>query len=257
MPYTALQLAEAHLQAGDLAESLACLNSHLVQQPHDLTALRLRSHILMRSDRADDLKQALHDLQQLEAPDWQDVQRIAFLYEKLGDPQQALMNLQHAIERDPNERLKGYLLELYRRLGRLNDALALAQQSGWEQWVAELAFELGENALAQSSWTRFIASLTLRVASLSGLEQNQLWWAYWKRGLAFAHDRQWESALADFKQALTLSAADLQLVRDALDMIAWLRVNDPHYLNELPLSAEQLEGASQLPSRFALDQTVS
>lgn len=253
MPYTALQLAEAHLQAGELAESLACLNVHLVQHPDDPQALRLRSQLLMHSDRVEDLEQALHDLQQLQTDDWQDVQRLAFLYEKRGNPQQAILILQQALERIPHERLRGYLLELYRRLGRLQEALALAQESGWDRLVAELALELDDYPLAQSAWTRCIASFNSRLVPLTGLEQNQLWWAYWKRGLAFAHDQQWEVALVDFKQAIALSVVDLQLVKDALDMIARLRNSQPYYSDTLEVSIEERVRASQLPSRFAPD----
>ncbi|MFZ4826630.1 MAG: tetratricopeptide repeat protein [Phototrophicaceae bacterium] len=257
MPYTALQLAEAHLQGGDLAESLVAIHTHLQQFPHDPHGLRLRSQLLMHTDQQDDLQQALHDLQQLETPNWQDIQRMAVLHEKLGNPQQALAVVQQALDHDPHERLKGYQLELYRRMGQLEDALRLAQHAGWGQWVGELALELGDYPLAQSAWTGVIESLHAHGVALSGLGLNQLWRAYWNRGLAHAYLQQWEQALADFEEAIVLSVADLQLVRDALDMIAQLHLNDPHYPHTLSLADDQLKGASQLPSRFQPDHTTS
>ena len=46
--YSPIELAEAFIRTGELADALDALNPHLEAQPNDETALRLRAAVLMR-----------------------------------------------------------------------------------------------------------------------------------------------------------------------------------------------------------------
>ncbi|MFW5772892.1 MAG: hypothetical protein ACOCZH_06155 [Phototrophicaceae bacterium] len=173
MSYTPLQLAEAFIQAGELADALDALNTHLAAEPADDGARRLRAAVRLRLATVDDLHAALADLDSLtEAQPHDAITRSAVL-ERLGDIPAALDTLRRAHGDAPDDdRLAERLLQLLRAAGHLADARALAQARAdadlddwrWATWAGDLAAALDDPAAAEAHYTRALATLASRYA---------------------------------------------------------------------------------------------
>ncbi|MEQ8676231.1 MAG: tetratricopeptide repeat protein [Aggregatilineales bacterium] len=143
MPYSALQLAEAYLQAGELDEAIEALNQHIAATPDD-PSRRLRASILSRQPQTDALQQALGDLDALATSTPQDAILRSTIHQKLGDDVGALEVVLTAHDRFPeDDRLTERCLYLLRMQGKIKEARALVatlqKNWRWSQWAGDLA----------------------------------------------------------------------------------------------------------------------
>ncbi|GAB4513644.1 MAG: hypothetical protein OHK0046_14620 [Anaerolineae bacterium] len=169
MAYTALQLAEAFLKAGELHDALDALNQHLSTQPDDHDVLRLRANVLARLP--EQAQAALDDLARmphLTAEDWM---LRAQLLERLDDIAGAVAALRAGVTAQPDdERLAERLVYTLHKYGEIPSARQfvaeqLAQQPEswrWLQWAGDLAVEAGEDAAAAIHYTTALTVLEAR-----------------------------------------------------------------------------------------------
>src|SRR5215203_4153014 len=85
MAYSAIELANAFVQAGELQDALDALNPHLAANPTDDDALRLRAAVLIRLRTHEHLRAALVDLESLSSPTVNEFVQKANLYQMLND----------------------------------------------------------------------------------------------------------------------------------------------------------------------------
>jgi len=168
MPYNALQLAEAFIRAGELADALDALQTHLDANPADDASRRLRVSILRRMPDESHYRAALDDLDHLSsltADDW--VQR-SILLQGLNDWSGANTAMEQARHLAPDdERItERYLLTL-EKSGQNGDALALLeslpQTWRWLQTAGDIAQRMGDTEAALKHYTAALAHLEARL----------------------------------------------------------------------------------------------
>jgi tetratricopeptide (TPR) repeat protein len=164
MPYSPLQLAEACLRTGELTDALAALNQHLTDTPDDDAARRLRAQVFARLRGADDLRQALADLDHITTPTLDDAFWRAIILEQLSDFEGALQVMAAAHQAQPgDERIaERYLILLMRMRDypRAHELLAAMPRSwNWLQHSGDLAMEEGHLEQAVSDYTTALAHL--------------------------------------------------------------------------------------------------
>lgn len=164
MSFSAWQIAEACLQAGEVQEALQALEDHLKTSPDD-AGRRLHAALLLRL-RSDEtgLRQALADLAALSSEETDDFVQRSIIHEKLGDVEAAQTQMRRALEDRPNdERLAERLVWLLRQAGRLNEALALIRQQRrtwrWLRWEGDLLAEMGDNTTASARYGLAMAQM--------------------------------------------------------------------------------------------------
>lgn len=164
MSFSAWQMAEACLQAGEVQEALQALEDHLKTNPDD-AGRRLHAALLLRlhSDEAG-LRQALADLDALSSAETDDFVQRSIIHEKLGDAEAAQAQMRRALEDRPDdERLAERLVWLLRQAGHLNEALALIRQQArtwrWLRWEGELLAEMGDDATASARYGLAMAQM--------------------------------------------------------------------------------------------------
>ena len=102
MPYSALQLAEAFIQAGELNEAVSALTQHLEANPGDDAARRLRAQVLARMGD-DQLGAALYDLNHIALPRQDDWFWRSIIHERRGDQEGALRILHELYTAKPSD----------------------------------------------------------------------------------------------------------------------------------------------------------
>jgi len=146
--YTPIELAEAFIRTGELADALDALNPHLEANPTDETALRLRAAVLLRLPGEDHARAALADLDKLEAKTAEDYVQLSVVWQMgLGDWSQAITAVEHAHQLSPNDdRIIERLLMLYDHAGALEQAQTLVATlpTNW-RWL-QLAGDLAQKA---------------------------------------------------------------------------------------------------------------
>lgn len=164
MRFSAWQMAEACLQAGDVEEALQALEDHLAAAPDD-AGRRLRAALLLRlrSDEAG-LRQALADLDALSHEETEDMVQRSIIHEKLGDAEAAQAQMRRALEDRPgDERLVERLVWLLRQAGQMNEALTLIRQQArtwrWLRWEGDLLAEMGDDATASARYGLAMAQM--------------------------------------------------------------------------------------------------
>lgn len=164
MPFSAWQMAEACLQAGEVQDALQALEDHLKASPDD-AGRRLHAALLLRlrSDEAG-LRRALADLDALSEEETDDLVQRSILYEKLGDAKAAQAQMRRTLEDRPDdERLVERLVWLLRQAGQLNEALALIRQQvrtwRWLRWEGDLLAELGDDTTASARYGLAMAQM--------------------------------------------------------------------------------------------------
>jgi len=166
MPYSALEMADAFIKAGELQDALDVLNQYLDGSAND-DAYRLRVELLLRLSGDGHLHKALADLNALSAPTPDDQMRRSVIFERLGEWDAALESAQQAYQARPDdERFAERTLQLLLTQGKLEDAAALLgtlpQTWRWQQWR-------GDVAAARSDWQGARAQYQ---AALDALEQG-------------------------------------------------------------------------------------
>jgi len=146
MPYDPLQLAEAFIRAGELADALDVLSAHLAAQPDDGSALRLRAAVLLRQGDPASLQAALADLAALPVSTADDLAQQSIIYERVGITDAALDTAREALALRPtDERLAERLVWLLAACGDLLGALEVvrAQPRTW-RWLEREGDVLGQ-----------------------------------------------------------------------------------------------------------------
>lgn len=143
--YTPLELAEAFIRTGELADALDALNPHLEANPHDETALRLRAAVLMRLPGEDHARAALADLEQVTPKTADDfVQQSVIWQMGLDDWAQAISSMEQAHRiAGGDDRISERLLMLYDHVGEMDKARVLLNSLPhtwrWRQLAGDLA----------------------------------------------------------------------------------------------------------------------
>lgn len=162
--YSPLQLAEAFIHTGELADALAALDAHLAAEPHDAGARRLRAAALLRQGDRASLDRALADLAALPAPGADDFAQQAVIGVRLGSAAAVLEAARQALALRPaDERLAERLVDLLAACGCPAEALDVvrAQPRAW-RWLereGDLLAQTGSWALAAARYGRALAQL--------------------------------------------------------------------------------------------------
>lgn len=154
MPYSPLQLAEAHLRMGELADALDALNAYLAGTADD-AALRLRAAVRLRLPGEAPLRGALADLDALAEPDAADWMQRSVVWQHLGDWNAAAdAALQAAALQPDDERIAERALLTLEMSGRQAEAEALlARMPRTWRWL-QLG---GDWAGRQGDWEAAVA----------------------------------------------------------------------------------------------------
>lgn len=169
MAYTPLQLAEAFLRTGELADALEALDTHLAAEPDDDAARRLRAAALLRVDDENSLRRALDDLAELATPEADDFARRSVICERLSDPSGALAAARRALELRPaDERLSERLASLLAAQGDLTGALAVVRSQPrtwrWLEYEGDLLARSGDYVTATARYGLALFQLEARPA---------------------------------------------------------------------------------------------
>lgn len=163
--YSPVELAEAFIRTGELADALDALNPHLEANPSDVVALRLRAAVLMRLPGEDYARAALADLDKLDVKTADDyVQQSVIWQLGLGDWSQAVKSTEQAHQLSPDdERITERLLMLYDHVGELDKAQALItmlpQTWRWLQLAGDLAQKANQPEAAIDHYNKATALL--------------------------------------------------------------------------------------------------
>ncbi len=166
MPYTPLQLADAFIQTGELADALDALTQHLDAHPGDAATRRLRMSLQLRLG-GDQLQVALADFDQLTSPTASDYAQRSVMLERSGDLDGAAQAVQHASTLNPtDERLTERLLHLYAAQGKTANALELVRSQPrtwrWLQWEGDLLVQAGDDITATARYGLALAQIDAR-----------------------------------------------------------------------------------------------
>lgn len=167
MPYSPLELAEAFIKTGELADALDALNQQLEQQPDDEETRRLRIDVQLRLDTAAHWQRALADVAALTQTTAADYQRASVLHERLSDPDSAIAAMHTARKLAPDdERLTERLLNLLMAQKQHDTALTLVHQQEkswrWLQYEGDLLALMGDDTTATARYGLVLAQLDER-----------------------------------------------------------------------------------------------
>lgn len=170
MAYSALELVEAFIKAGELSDALDVLNDWIAQTPTEAAARRLRAAVLLRTG---DLAAALQDLAALETPTAADYASRSVILERSGDLRGALAAVEMARGLDPeSERLAERQVGLLLALGEIQAARQIAAQQPhtwrWLQWLGDLAAQAEDHSEAASHYSSALQQLESHFDIASG-----------------------------------------------------------------------------------------
>jgi tetratricopeptide (TPR) repeat protein len=223
MPYSALELADSFIKVGEISDALDTLNTFLAAGVEDApthdAARRLRASILQRRDDADQLREAVRDLDALNAPTADDELTRSILLERLGDLAGSLAALARAQQSRPDdERLIERQIQLLAAAGQAAQALEIAASRAtpadttwrWHQWAGDLAAQMRDNDNALLYYDSAIAMLTQRPPDrwLEAVRARLLC----ARAAIFQEQRDYDRADKDYAAAQTLIPDDPMIV---------------------------------------------
>lgn len=215
-PYSPLQLAEAFIRTGELADALDALNPHIEANPTDEAALRLRAAVLMRLPGEDYARAALADLERLTEPTAEDFVQQSIIWQMgLGDWQQAMVMTEQARQlASTDERIAERLMMLYEQTGKIDQARALVgeqpQNWRWLQLAGDLAQKTADYEAAAQSYTQALAELEAKLgASHNAVTRNIKGMLVGSRAAAYLRSGQAKNAEADYLAAAEYLPTDL------------------------------------------------
>lgn len=215
-PYSPLQLAEAFIRTGELADALDALNPHIEANPNDEAALRLRAAVLMRLPGENHARAALEDLNRITAPTSEDFVQQSIIWQMgLGDWQQAMLMTEQARARtNTDERIAERLLMLYEHTGNLNKAKALIHEQPqnwrWLQLAGDLAQKAADYDAAKTAYTQALTDLEAKLsAAQNAITHNIKGMILGSRAAAFLKLGQPKNAEADYIAAAEFLSTDL------------------------------------------------
>lgn len=174
MTYSLLQVAEAFVRTGELADALDILNQQLDSQPDDDTARRLRAAVLPRLplDGDDHFRAALEDLDALTAPTADDWVQRSIILQRLDDLSGALEAMAQAQALRPDDdRVTARYLDLLLLNDRRDEARALLDtvpvKWRWLERAGDLATRDGDHAAAARKYTAALDHLNSQIDTVS------------------------------------------------------------------------------------------
>lgn len=164
MAYSAMQLAEAFISAGELVDALDALSGHLDANPGDDAARRLRAGVRLRLEDAAEHRAALADLDALRSLDADDYVQRSIVLQRIGDlgAANAAMEQARALKPDDDRILERYLTTL--ELSGQREAArklvnTLPKTWRWQQIAGDLAREAGDLQAAAVHYTTALDQL--------------------------------------------------------------------------------------------------
>lgn len=215
-PYSPLQLAEAFIRTGELADALDALNPYIEANPTDEAALRLRAAVLMRLPGENYAQAALADLSRLAEPTAEDFVQQSIIWQMgFGDWQQAVTMTERARQlANTDERIAERLMMLYEQTGKIDQARALIREQPqnwrWLQLAGDLAQKAADYEAAAQSYTQALAELEAKLgASHNAVTRNIKGMLVGSRAAAFLKLGQANKAEADYLAAAEYLPTDL------------------------------------------------
>jgi tetratricopeptide (TPR) repeat protein len=168
MPYSPLELADAFIRTGELADALETLNKHLMSNPADDSARRLRAAVLMRMPGEHNPRAALADFDQLTQVTADDEVQRSIAYQAAGDWSQANTAMERAHRLRPqDERITERYVNTLEMSGKLDEARRLVATLPptwrWLQIAGDLANHAGEAQVAREHYEAAIRHLETRM----------------------------------------------------------------------------------------------
>lgn len=149
MAYSALQMAEAFIQAGELTDALEALNTHLAENAADDAAREMRLMVLSRLEDTQHLTQIIEDVAGLAAPQATHFTQQAQALYALDRQDEAVTALERALALAPeDQRVAEQALNLYIKLKDWLAALKLIDLQPrtwhWLQWQGDVLVHMGD-----------------------------------------------------------------------------------------------------------------
>ncbi|MFZ4814184.1 MAG: hypothetical protein ACOYL5_06600 [Phototrophicaceae bacterium] len=148
MPYSNMQLAEAFIKAGELADALEALNQQISTDPRDSEALRLKVQVSLRVGTEGALHDALLAQAALDHLTPEDCYLSSVIHERLTDLPTALLWAQQAESTSTEDAFRARAIErqllLLQAMSDPLRALAVAERADMAQWAGDLALQLGQ-----------------------------------------------------------------------------------------------------------------
>jgi tetratricopeptide (TPR) repeat protein len=216
MAYSPLQLAEAFIQAGELADAVEALTQHLEANRGDDAARRMRAQVLARMGD-DHLSAALDDLNRITKPTRDDLFWRSIIYERQGDPENARKILGDLYTANPlDERIAERYFYLLLNNRQYTDARTLLDTMpptwDWLQKAGDLASEDEGEKQAIEYYTQALAHLETQfdttVDAFACSIKSQILAA---RAQMYATLGQFAEADADYGKAEALAPDDAML----------------------------------------------
>jgi tetratricopeptide (TPR) repeat protein len=165
--YTPMELANAFIRTGELADALDALNDQLNQHPDDTEAKRLRAAVRLRIGDAIALAEAHADLESLLDKTTGDYVQLSLLAERQNDLPTAIIAIEAACQLAPDDaRLYERLVGLSMKQGDYVSALARVRQQPadwrWGQWEGDICIKMGDYAGALEAYHRVVQQLDER-----------------------------------------------------------------------------------------------
>jgi tetratricopeptide (TPR) repeat protein len=163
MAYSALEMADAFIKAGELQDALDTLNQHLESNADD-EAYRLRAELLLRLEGEGHLQKALADLNVLSSPTPDDEMRRSVIFERMENQASALECAQKAYNaRADDERFAERCLQLLMSQSKLEEASVLLDTLPdtwrWQQWRGDVAAARQDWQTARECYQAALVSL--------------------------------------------------------------------------------------------------
>jgi tetratricopeptide (TPR) repeat protein len=215
-PYTPIELAEAFIRTGELADALDALNAHLEANPTDEAALRLRAAVLMRLPGEDHARAALADINKVDPKTADDyIQQSVIMQMGLGDWSQAVRATEQAHHLAPNDdRITERLLMLYDQVDELDKAQTLlATLPHTWRWL-QLAGDLAQKAhKTDAAIDRYSEALDLIEGKLdtenNPIARNIMGMIMGSRAAAHLEAGRLKAAETDYRVVATIFPTDL------------------------------------------------
>ena len=177
MTYSALELANAFIKAGELDDALDALNDHLDSQPDSFDEKRLRIEILMRLDGDENLLTALNALASLHDKTAEDYILQSVVLERLSRPEELLDVLMTGYQKFPErERLIERYVYVLQSQSKFSEAKSVIenvlefhpQSWRWLQWAGDICTELGDYETALKYYDMAIDVIRSTFTDISG-----------------------------------------------------------------------------------------
>lgn len=236
--YSPLELAQAFIRTGELADALDALNPHLEANPDDAAALRLRAAVLMRLPGEDHARAALADINKLDPKTADDyIQKSVIMQMGLGDWMAAVKATEEAHQLTPeDERISERLLMLYDQVGEVDKArtllATLPQTWRWLQLAGDLAHKAHETETAINRYSEALVLIQQKMDTVNNpIARNVMGMILGSRAAVQLEAGHLAAAEADYAIVTDVFPKDLSYslmvaityaLQDKLDDAVWL-----------------------------------